>query len=291
MSQQQRALACTHATDRLPLLNRQLADALAEYPYQTAEILEAARYSVSTPGHRWRPILLLTIYEHLSGLEDVSAALPVACAVEFLHTSSIILDDLPVMDDATLRRGKEPCHIRFGQATAILTACWLCDVAQHLIHTAPTSDAARVAHLEEFFRATKNEMLRGQSLDLCGRDLTDDEIIEKCRLKSGALYAFTASAPAYMLGLGTLADSLKKFGNYLGIAYQLADDVNDQIGRIEDVGKDVGKDEGKDTIPNRRGLQKTREMIALYKGMCLDEIRRTPLPVDTFAPLVDLICM
>lgn len=175
------SMSQTNATHRaeavnwLPLMGRILEKALSEYPHQTDEIREAALYSVGAPGHRWRPILMLTIFDRLSRTKDFPAVMPLACAVEFLHTASIILDDLPAMDDATLRRGKEPCHVKFGQPLAILTACWLCDVAQHSVHVAARRASPDCSvDLEDLFRATKNEMMRGQALDLNGAGLRDD---------------------------------------------------------------------------------------------------------------------
>ena len=112
-------------------VNSLLPQELHNYPHQTEQLLEAAEYAVAGPGHRWRPILFTRIYEKLSDKAQSSKALSVACAIEFLHTASLILDDLPSADDATLRRGKQPCHLEFGEARAILAALWLCDVAQH----------------------------------------------------------------------------------------------------------------------------------------------------------------
>src|SRR5438105_4545519 len=119
--------------DELELLNKSLLESLFSYPHQTSELLEAAIYSVESPGHRRRPILFLKTYEVLGG-ENQQAVVPIACAFEFLHTASIILDDTPVMDNGLLRRGRKACHLRFGEARAVTTAIWLCDIAQYLVH-------------------------------------------------------------------------------------------------------------------------------------------------------------
>ncbi len=275
----------------IPALNRALETLLTDYPHRTDELLEAALYSVGSPGHRWRPILLLTIYERLAGRKFPPDALPLACAVEFLHTASIILDDLPAMDDATLRRGAPPCHAKFGQSRAILTAHWLCDVAQHWVGGVRRTHPGCAVDLEDAFRAVKNEMMRGQTMDLEWGDLSEEETIEKYRLKSGALYGFTASAPAHLLGSTVEAECLKKFGNYLGIAYQLSDDLHDMTDTVEGLGKDVRKDEQKKTIPYIYGVERTLELKELYIQKCLRELKTVDNLTFDLAPLVEKICL
>jgi geranylgeranyl pyrophosphate synthase len=273
-------------------VNSRLLQELHNYPNQTEQLMEAAEYAVNSPGHRWRPILFSRIYEKLSDKEQSSKALPVACAIEFLHSASLILDDLPSADDATLRRGKQPCHLRFGEARAVLTALWLCDVAQHLIHEfeEPKSKVARV-DLEELFRETKNQMMKGQILDLEEKNSKEDLVIEKYRLKSGALYAFTASAPAHLLRLPELARHLTAFGNNLGIAYQCSDDIFDQTGSAEDLGKDVRKDANKSTIPALLGLRKAAELRDYYKQRAINDLSNIPAPIDDVIEFVEQICL
>ena len=274
------------------MFNRTLEEKLAEYPHRTSELLEAALHSVCSPGHRWRPILLFEIYEKLAHERNAFDVLPVACAIEYLHTASIILDDLPSMDNATLRRGKQPCHLKFGQPRAILTAHWLCDVAQHLIHGFHLQTHPKCfVDLEDILRETKNEMMKGQTLDLERETITDEEIIEKYRLKSGALYAFTASVPANLLGLSEKAVHLRRFGNYLGIAYQVSDDVHDITDTIEVLGKDVRKDEHKGSIPYMHGIEKALEVKNLYIEKCIGELKAVGGFMDDIIDLVEKICL
>src|SRR5579871_2718310 len=174
------------------LINQALFDCLFAYPFKNDRISEAACYSVRAGGHRWRPVLFLQLYELLAARASASVV-PIACSIEFVHTASIILDDLPAMDDAALRRGAKTCHLKFDQATALMAAFWLCDVAQHQL-----CEYERFSHkngrndLGERLRFTKNEMMHGQALDLHPRASAEKDILEICRLKSGALYAFTA---------------------------------------------------------------------------------------------------
>lgn len=278
--------------DWLPMLNRTLEEKLAEYPYQTGELLEAALYSVQSSGHRWRPILLVKIYENLAHERPPYDVLPVACAVEYLHTASIILDDLPAMDDGTLRRGKQPCHLKFSQARALLTAHWLCDVAQHLIHEFNLrAYPSCIVDLEDLLRATKNEMMRGQTVDLERENLSDEEIIEKYRLKSGALYGFTAAVTAHLFGLAEEALHLEKFGNYLGVAYQISDDIHDMMDNIEALGKDVRKDEHRGSIPYIHGIEKATEMKNLYMEKCVEELGAGRGNFHDITSLVEKICL
>jgi geranylgeranyl pyrophosphate synthase len=273
-------------------LNSQLLEYLRDYTHRTDELYEAAVYSVDSPGHRWRPILFMRIYDKLDAKAELSNVLSIACAIEFLHTASLILDDLPSADDATLRRGKQPCHLKFSEARAILTALWLCDLAQDLIHKFSISRTKNAGvDLEGLFRETKNAMMKGQILDLEQETLAEDHIIEKYKLKSGALYAFTASAPAHLLRQPELAKHLSAFGYYLGIAYQCSDDVFDQTGSSEALGKDVGKDQNKSTIPALLGLKKAAEIRDYYKQIAINELSKLPAPTDDLVELVEQICL
>ncbi len=123
------------------------------------------------------------------------------------------------------------------------------------------------------------------------KNLVEDHIIEKYRLKSGALYAFTASAPAHFLRLPELASHLSAFGNYLGIAYQCSDDIFDQTGSAEVLGKDVGKDNSKSTLPGLLGLRKTTEIRDYYKQRAINELSNIPAPIDDLIELVEQICL
>lgn len=291
MSQPSVRLRTAENPDWTSVLNQTLEEKLATYPHQTGELLEAALYSVSSPGHRWRPILLLKVYENFVRQRSPYDVIPVACAIEYLHNASIIMDDLPGMDDATLRRGKQPCHLKFGQARAILTAHWLCDVAQHLIHEFDLRAYPKcTADLEDLLRATKNEMMRGQTLDLERENLSDEEITEKYRLKSGALYGFTASVPAHLAGSAQAALHLERFGNYLGVAYQISDDIHDMTDTIEVLGKDVRKDANRGSVPYIHGIEKSLEMKNLYMEKCIEELKASGGPVDDITRLVEKIC-
>jgi geranylgeranyl pyrophosphate synthase len=211
--------------------------------------------------------------------------LAIACAIEFVHTASIILDDLPCMDDGKIRRGRTACHLVFGESRATAAALWLCDVAQHLLH-----NAAKDVDLENLFREIKAEMMKGQVLDLEGKNLTKDEIIAKYRMKSGALYAFMASAPALMHDNPDAANALSAFGNYLGIAYQISDDIHDQLGSVATLNKDVHKDVNKDTIPGLVGLKKAAQMRDAYRLEAINKLSALPAAFEDLIQIAEEIC-
>ena len=276
--------------DPLQRFNELLLLNLSQYRHSTPELLEAATYAVRTPGHRWRPLLFVHIWNRVTEpREDPESHLGLVTAIEYVHTASIVLDDLPAMDDGTLRRGQVPCHIKFGQARAILAALWLCDVAQNLIHQWQSQNRVDV-DLEELFRSIKNDMMKGEILDLEGScDAPLSQLIEKSRLKSGALYGFTASLPAIILGLQEAVISLNDFGNYLGIAYQISDDIQDCVATKTEVGKDVGQDER--TIPRLYGLEKASELKEQYKERALMKARQVINPIEDLANIVEKICL
>jgi geranylgeranyl pyrophosphate synthase len=178
--------------------------------------------------------------------------------------------------------------MKFGQARAILAALWLCDVAQSLLHEWCLNNKIAI-DLEESFRSIKNNMMTGQVLDLEYNSPTLTELIEKNRLKSGALYGFTASLPANILGLRQAVAPLNDFGNYLGVAYQISDDIQDCTALKTDVGKDVDQDDR--TIPRLFGLEKAIELKEQYKEKALMTVRQVINPVVDIASIVEKICL
>jgi geranylgeranyl pyrophosphate synthase len=172
-----------------------------------------------------------------------------------------------------------------------LTAFWLCDVAQNLIHqTALKLPSDWKPDLESHLLLTKNEMLRGQIKDLEQLGKTIDDILDLYRLKSGALYSFSASAPAVALGLSNFVVELSDFGLDLGTAYQIADDIYDCIGTEANLGKDIGKDEHKLTIPRMLGVEEAYRLRNQYKAMAIGKLTRLSGFSSELEALVDQIC-
>ena len=223
---------------------------------------QAMRWSVTGGGKRLRPTLVL-LGARAAGAEE-SSVLGVACAVEFLHTYSLIHDDLPAMDDDDFRRGRPSCHKQFDEATAILAGDALNTHAFGLLATA-APDRTRVADLvEELAAATGTSgMVGGQCADLEGEHAPPDEARVRWihDRKTGALIAAALRMGALAVGGDAeLVRSLGEFGRRLGLAFQIVDDVLDEEEDAAHLGKTPGKDraQGKMTYPAAIGVAESR---------------------------------
>ncbi len=232
---------------------------------------DAIRYSVLSPGKRMRPLLSLLSCEAVSG--QWKSAIPVACAIEFIHVYSLIHDDLPAMDNDTLRRGKATCHIQFDDATAILAGDSLQMLAFEVIcRELPAEEAATgVRILAE--AAGRSRLVGGQSDDLAAEGrfgavqlngLNELEFLKSIHLrKTSAL--IEASLQLGGLAGGATLDHLKSLGDYgkaIGLAFQIVDDCLDVESTSEQLGKKTRKDStlGKLTYPSLLGLAESRQL-------------------------------
>jgi geranylgeranyl diphosphate synthase type II len=230
-----------------------------------ASIHQAMRYSVFAGGKRIRPILCLEASRIFGG--DSDAALHPACAIEMIHTYSLIHDDLPALDNDDLRRGKPTCHKKFGEATAILAGDALLTLAFETIAATPIAPAQCVAIVKEVASAagTVNGMVGGQVADLeAERQRVEPEMLEYIhRSKTAAL--IRASVTAGALCAGASADDvarLRRFGETIGWAFQVTDDILDVEESSAALGKTAGKDiaQQKATYPAIHGLQRSHEI-------------------------------
>jgi len=224
-------------------------------------LAEAMRYSVFAGGKRFRPVLAVLVAEALGGRgED---ALPAACALELIHTYSLIHDDLPAMDDDDLRRGKPTSHRVFGEATAILAGDALLTLAFEVAASSPPeTDPARIVK-EIAVGAGPAGMVAGQVADMAaegaGGSLEDVEFIHL--RKTAALIAAAARVGALAAGASQdKIDLAGRFGETLGLVFQITDDVLDETASSRDLGKTPGKDAaaGKLTYPRVVGLDAAR---------------------------------
>lgn len=222
-------------------------------------LYESMRYSVLSGGKRIRPVLTLEC-ARLGGLADWRDALPFACALELVHTYSLIHDDLPCMDDDALRRGKPTNHIVYGETLATLAGDALQPEAYRLIAEAPRlSAAAKVNAVAALARASGADgMVAGQVLDLTdgGRDrdtLTDLCERKTCHMIRGAAELGCAAAEAPR----ALTEALSRYAMRLGLAFQIRDDLLDVIGDEATFGKPIGSDkgEGKTTFADLLGAE------------------------------------
>jgi farnesyl diphosphate synthase len=241
-------------------------------------LLEAVRYSTLSGGKRIRPFLVLCG----SALFGVSRpfALRAAAAVEMVHCYSLIHDDLPAMDDDTLRRGMPTCHVKFDEATAILAGDGLLTRAFEVLadpatHTDPRVRADLVVELAR--AAGVDGMVGGQMLDLLAehRALGMAEVTRMQRMKTGALIAFSCEAGAIM---GKASDSarhaLRAYAHDLGLAFQIVDDLLDVEGDVELVGKATGKDvkAGKATFVSLLGVERARSQSDMLARQAVEHL-------------------
>src|SRR5712675_761686 len=240
-------------------------------------IHEAMRYSVFAGGKRIRPILCLEAARIFGA--QITPALHPACAMEFIHTYSLIHDDLPALDNDDLRRGKPTCHKKFGEATAILAGDALLTLAFETLANAPVDPARRVAILSHVAASagTVNGMVGGQVADLEAekRAIEPVELEYIHRSKTAALIRASVVAGAIAAG----ADDenvarLKRFGETIGWAFQVVDDILDVEESSAALGKTAGKDaeQQKATYPALYGLEKSRQFAAELESRAMAEL-------------------
>ena len=279
------------ADDWLDARRRTIDAALERFlpapPAAPAILCEAMRYSVMAGGKRLRPLLALAAAEAVAPKTGLSAdaavelALPAACALEFIHTYSLVHDDLPAMDDDTLRRGRPTAHVVFGEGQAILSGDALHTEAFALMAREPREGAANLDPASLAARklraiaivaeaAGAAGMAGGQALDLQAAGpgaapLDAQGLRAMHERKTGALIRASAVAGAVMAGAPpALADAIDGCGAQLGLAFQIVDDILDVEGASADLGKTAGKDSaaGKPTYPSIYGLDESRRLAA-----------------------------
>ena len=256
-----------------------LEAALPRPPACPAVVADAMRYSVMAGGKRLRPVLCLASAEAVGG--GRAAAMPAACAIELVHTYSLIHDDLPAMDDDTMRRGRPTLHVVVGEGMAILAGDGLLTEAFNLLAREPRTDnpalAERKLRVIALVAAAAGAagMVGGQAIDLAcvtpdpkGRlapPLDADGLRGMHARKTGALIRASAVAGAILGGGSDIQiDAIDTAAAELGLAFQIIDDVLDVESTSADLGKTAGKDAaaGKPTYPALYGVARSREMAA-----------------------------
>ena len=244
---------------------------------QPASIHTAMRYSVFAGGKRIRPILCLETARIFDG--DVNAALHPACAIECIHTYSLIHDDLPALDNDDLRRGKPTCHKKFGEATAILAGDALLTLAFEIIGAAPVAADRRVAMLGEVATSagTVNGMVGGQVADLeaAGTVVSPQTLEYIHRSKTAALIRASIASGALCAGASPEdVARLRRFGESIGWAFQVTDDILDVEESSAALGKTAGKDiaQQKATYPAVYGLPRSHEIAKQLATTAIAEL-------------------
>lgn len=250
---------------------------------------EAMRYSIFAGGKRLRPALCIASCEACGGTSQ--HALPAACALELLHTYTLIHDDLPAMDDDTLRRGRPTCHIAFDEATAILAGDAMLTLAFEVLAGIP--DIGSTLAFELARAAGSRGVIGGQAEDVdAERKPPDAALVEYIhRSKTAALIR----ASCVMGGICAGADSimlekLARYGECAGLAFQLADDLLDERATVEELGKDIGSDKarGKMTWPAVYGTEKTEADLKRLQAEAAAALQglKNPLRLEQLAEFI-----
>jgi geranylgeranyl diphosphate synthase type II len=240
---------------------------LLQNSQQDETINKAMQHSLMAGGKRIRPVLCLAATEAVGG--NPTDALTAACAMEMIHTYSLIHDDLPAMDNDELRRGKPTCHVAFDEATAILAGDALLTMAFEILAAVPFENTDQAAKWLQIIRiiavaAGSRGMIQGQMLDIAaeGRKLNVSELESMHTLKTGALIVASLQCGALLAE----ADKdqlrfLKTYAGYIGLAFQVADDILNVEGNPEVMGKAVGTDRlnKKNTYPSLLGLDASKQ--------------------------------
>ncbi|MGN6187431.1 MAG: polyprenyl synthetase family protein [Conexibacter sp.] len=254
-------------------LRRQVEDYLASLRFVERDahgvdgLEEAMRYSLLAGGKRIRPVLALATAGAAGA--DPARVLPLAAALELIHTYSLTHDDLPAMDDDDLRRGRPTCHRAFGENVAILAGDGLyAEAFRHVLTRQQGDPAAILAAVGELAAATGvNGMVGGQYLDVTARAPADADGLRTVHtLKTGKLIAASVLCPLRLVHTGEPAriELFRDFASELGVLFQIVDDILDVTGSDDALGKTRGSDErlGKRTYVSAFGLDRARELAA-----------------------------
>jgi geranylgeranyl diphosphate synthase type II len=243
---------------------------------QTAGLEEAMRYSLLAGGKRIRPVLALATAKAIGREPD--EMLPLAAAIELIHTYSLIHDDLPAMDDDDLRRGRPTCHVKFGEDVAILAGDALyAEAFHHLLSEQAGAADAVIATARELAAATGVDgMVGGQYLDVAGVGETREELRRLHELKTGRLIAASVVCVLLLAGLDETSTAVwRRFAAELGVLFQIVDDILDVTGTDASLGKSHGSDErlGKRTYVSQFGLDGARVLAQECHGAARGSLR------------------
>ena len=230
---------------------------------------EAQRHALLSPGKRFRPLLTIFLAEGCGAkVAARGAAVEIGCVTEMVHAASLILDDLPCMDDAELRRNQPTTHVAFGESTAILSATALLNRAFGVVARNTSLSAEQRVELSDLlsFAVGSTGLIAGQMADLTNTgDASVAEVERVNALKTGALFDFAADAAAILASSpAARRAALKDFSRQIGLAFQLLDDVKDVLQDSDISGKTAGRDGGKTTLLAKDGLADTKARLESY---------------------------
>lgn len=269
---------------RKQLLERSLKEYMPSPDDYPKNLNAAMNYSVFSDGKRLRPILFFATYEMLNGRKNISRLdrlLPAAAAIEMVHTASLIHDDLPSVDNSNERRGKPSCHKKYGEAIAILTGDALITKAIETLAKLKNKKEA-VAAIEILTRAISTRgMIGGQAVDIISsRKKVNKNTLRYIHLKKtgSLLQACTELACVLFKADDNLRITLGNFALNLGLAYQIVDDILDEVGSFDVLGKEAGGDakHNKATYPSIFGLETSKSKAERLLRDCFNAIKNMP---------------
>lgn len=282
----------TKMNDYIEIVDKKLDEYMqVQYP---EDIFKAMKYTVTLPGKRLRPIMCLESCRVFGGnFED---AIPTACAIEMLHAQTLIHDDLPCMDNDDFRRGKPTNHKVFGEANAVLAGDALLTFAPQIIvkNSKNLGSDKLIKILEEYFQAGgAYGVIAGQVVDI------ESESVSPQNPEETLMYIHThKTADLFKLALRTgaiIADAseeqiadITEFGQILGVAFQIADDILDEISTFEEMGKTIGKDKnaGKLTYTSLYGLEESKNKLSCLLNNCYDIMKKFDVESEVFDEII-----
>lgn len=277
------------------LVNAELDRLLPAESVPPTRVHAAIRWCVFAGGKRFRPMLTLAVGQTFGAANE--QLLATACALEMIHTYSLIHDDLPSMDDDDLRRGRATCHIRFGEASAILAGDALQTMAFKTVsEDEELSAVKRMQLVREMARAsgTPDGMVAGQTYDLEAesRDIGAQELEKIHRLKTGALIIAAARSGAIIADASEAElAAITDYAAQLGLLFQITDDLLDVTATAEALGKTPGKDmrSKKATYPALYGIEATRKHLLTTHQAACDSLDALPQQTDLLCAIADFI--
>ena len=265
------------------IVEKHLMDFIPNIDNKSISLYEAMKYSLTAGGKRLRPVLLLASCEFAGG--NIREAVPYACAMEYIHTYSLIHDDLPAMDNDDLRRGLPTNHKVYGEALAILAGDGLLTCAfeaiskdMMMVYESPEKIRKRVNAAYEIAKGAGCQgMVAGQVSDIEAENaVASKEMLEYIHLnKTGALIRAAVKAGLYLGNPDDdMIDDMEKYAENLGLAYQIADDILDVVGDPEEMGKAMGSDQkkNKNTYPSVNGLDAAYKRLREVTDMAVEAI-------------------
>jgi geranylgeranyl diphosphate synthase, type II len=285
----------SYTKEKLPLIEKALQEIISPLQGNSDPLLfEASSYSALNPGKRIRPLLTLIATKALGG--DEKKALYPACAIELLHTYSLIHDDLPCMDDDNLRRGKPTLHKIYPEGQAVLTGDLLLTLAFETLSTCPDITSDQAVELIKVLakKSGGRGMILGQSLDLLGEEkvLSWKELLEIHHRKTADLISASLEFAAILSGKPSLRPTLEQIGQEIGLSFQIIDDVLDVEGEEHILGKPTLSDLGnkKSTSTSLLGVEQARdkaeELLNSSLQKCKDIGLERSLLIDLLPKLI-----